>query len=274
MGSKKVVAGDAITHAGNFGVFLSWSGNSSRQIAEALSLLIPNVFQDTQTFVSSNDIDAGSNWFGRILSELADTEFGIICLTADNISKPWINFEAGALANRIRDRARAVPYLHGIASSDLQPPLSLFQGVKADKRGTLSLLQSLNGVRSKKFEKAKLEEIFEKWWPELEQKLKLVQGPSDSIPAARTEREFLEEILAILRGSQATSQLLSEADRISQTSRSSMDAATTNQALRVQLLVKIAELQQLQSSGVPIKDEYFLDEIKRKLDAELTRIPR
>ncbi len=154
------------------GVFISWSGEQSRQLAEALRSLIPNVFQDVATFVSSNDIDAGTNWFGTILNELANTEFGILCLTADNLTKPWIQFEAGALAKTITDKARVVPYLLAVSKSDLAPPLSLFQGVTADKAGTPELLQSLNNVRMGSFEQAHLQTIFDKWWPDYEKALK------------------------------------------------------------------------------------------------------
>jgi TIR domain len=132
MARDKATTKDSQTKAGTVGVFISWSGETSRAIAEALSSLIPNIFQDVTAFVSSNDIDAGSNWFGRISAELATTEFGILCLTQDNLAKQWIHFEAGALAKRITDRTRVVPYLHGVTLSDLSPPLSLFHGVNAD----------------------------------------------------------------------------------------------------------------------------------------------
>src|SRR3954469_25409728 len=112
---------------GKCGVFISWSGDQSRRIAEGLHQLIPDVFQDVATFVSSNDIDAGSTWSTKILVELGVTEFGIICLTPDNLMKPWIHFEAGALAKRVMDKAKVVPYLWNLSSTDVAPPLSLFQ---------------------------------------------------------------------------------------------------------------------------------------------------
>ena len=245
MARRKVVEPEPATEQSKFGVFLSWSGDESRQIAEAIGSFIPDVFQNVQTFVSSNNIDAGSNWFGKISSELVCTEFGIICLTPDNLAKQWIHFEAGALAKRITDRARVVPYLHGLSPSDLSPPLSLFQSVNADKVGTLNLLRSLNDVRLQRFEQDRLKSIFEKWWPEFEHKLNSIPPVSRSTPAQRSERDLLDEVLAILRGIQTSGQLAGVAGPNRQETVISSGPSWSKESLRVQLALRIAELELL-----------------------------
>ena len=245
MARRKVVEPEPAREQSKFGVFLSWSGDESRQIAEAIGTLIPNVFQNVQTFVSSNDIDAGSNWFGMVSSKLACTEFGIICLTPDNLAKQWIHFEAGALAKSIIDRAKVVPYLHGLSPSNLSPPLSLFQSVNADKAGTLTLLSSLNDVRQQRFEQARLERIFEKWWPECEHKLTSIPPVSRSTPAQRSERDLLDEVLAILRGIQTSGQLAGAAGPNRQETVISSGHSGSKESLRVQLALRIADLELL-----------------------------
>lgn len=79
-------------------VFLSWSGTRSREIAKLLSDWLSCVIQALQPWVSDRDLDRGSLWFGEINDQLKDTTVGIICLTQENKDRPWILFEAGALA--------------------------------------------------------------------------------------------------------------------------------------------------------------------------------
>ncbi|WP_417071157.1 hypothetical protein [Niveibacterium terrae] len=79
-------------------VFLSWSGQSSKEVANLLSDWLCCVIQASRPWISTRDLDRGSLWFGEINDQLKDTTVGIICLTQENKTRPWILFEAGALA--------------------------------------------------------------------------------------------------------------------------------------------------------------------------------
>lgn len=82
-------------------VFISWSGSNSREIASALKkLLETKVFavEKIKCFVSNQDIESGANWRNIIHSELKSCKIGIICITKENVRKPWIYYEAGAMA--------------------------------------------------------------------------------------------------------------------------------------------------------------------------------
>jgi hypothetical protein len=81
----------------------------------------------------------------------------MICITPDNVSKPWILFEAGALSKAIdQSQVRVCPYLFRIEKPDLKPPLGHFQSAKADKPDTLKLVRSINDdVRKTTFDNGK-----------------------------------------------------------------------------------------------------------------------
>lgn len=233
MAKGKAVGSQPEASSTGIGVFLSWSGDPSKGIAEALSFLISNVFQDVTPFVSSNDIEAGAHWFGRIAQELERTNFGIVCLTPTNLDKQWIHFEAGALAKQVSDRARVVPYLHGLSPSALTPPLSMFIGVKSDQQGTLKLLQSLNETRATPFEQDRLREVFEKWWPDFEKKMNnLPSVPQPTVVPLRSERDILEELLA-------RTKTIQDLAKLQEPVLSRADVATA----RAQLALKIAEIE-------------------------------
>src|SRR5688572_18638179 len=109
-------------------VFISWSGERSKAVAVALREWLPDVIQSVHPWLSSEDIDAGLRWNDEVTRELSQTRFGIICLTAENQTAPWILFEAGALAKTI-EKTHVVPYLIGLEPTDVQRgPLAQFQG--------------------------------------------------------------------------------------------------------------------------------------------------
>jgi len=99
-------------------IFLSWSGNYANQIAEAFGDWLPQVIQSAETFVSSGDIKAGERWQSRINNALQNIDFGILFITKENKEKPWVMFEAGALAKNL-EASRVVPVLCGIQEIDL-----------------------------------------------------------------------------------------------------------------------------------------------------------
>lgn len=179
-------------------VFVSWSGESSKAIATALTNWLPDVIQSMDVWMSEHDIAAGSKWSEQISDVLEKSNIGIICLTPDNQNSPWILFEAGCLAktNKI---ARVTPFLHGLSATDVRFPLAQFQSVAANKEGTLKLLQSLNVAGGVGMSSERLEKLFEKWWPDLEQQIARVDVGSMDESSERSDRELLEEVLDLVR---------------------------------------------------------------------------
>src|SRR5262245_40128915 len=82
-------------------VFICWSGTQSKKLAEAVKALleatVPSLKREKAVFISGN-IDKGVNWFDSIITNLKGSKAGIVCLTPENLSSPWLHFEAGALA--------------------------------------------------------------------------------------------------------------------------------------------------------------------------------
>jgi tetratricopeptide (TPR) repeat protein len=154
--------------------------------------------------MSERDIEPGQRWNEQISARLRDTHFGIICLTPENLSAPWLLFEAGALAKAL-EIAQVVPVLLGIHKADLTFPLAQFQAVEADREGFFSLVAAVNrALGEHQLAPDLLANIFNGLWGNLETGLlSLPEVPKRSAQGAvRSDRELLEEVLNGVRGLQ------------------------------------------------------------------------
>ena len=87
-----------------------------------------------QPWLSQSNIPAGERWAQEVAKELESSNFGIICVTPENLGSPWILFEAGALAKSLQG-AKVIPLLYGLEFSDVTGPLAQFQAKKLGKEG-------------------------------------------------------------------------------------------------------------------------------------------
>lgn len=167
-------------------VFLSCSGEMSRNVALVLRDWLPEVIQAIKPFIS-DDIDKGELWFEEITNELCLTTYGIICLTPYNFKAPWINFEAGAISKAIH-HTHVTPFLFRIDVSKIRGPLQQFQFVTYTEREIFKLLCSINNSMTSeaRLPLELLQKEFDKWWPELRDKL---DGLADT-QEAETETGF------------------------------------------------------------------------------------
>jgi hypothetical protein len=154
-------------------VFLSWSGTISRDLAAALHEWIPLVVQCARPFISTGDIEKGKRWSDVLGDELSKSGYGIVCVTRDNYAAPWLHFEAGAISKAI-DKSYVSPLLFGIDPSEISGPLTQFQLTVCSKVDILSLMRSINSRLGDDYKLSDelLTREFEKWWPDLEVKLK------------------------------------------------------------------------------------------------------
>ncbi|WP_169331006.1 toll/interleukin-1 receptor domain-containing protein [Deinococcus gobiensis] len=192
-------------------VFLSWSGEPSRQVAKALKGWIELVLPGVQPWMSDKDLGAGVRWSQEIEASLKLSSFGVICVTASNRNSPWLNFEAGAISNNLSEngdsKARVVPYLLDVVFNDINGPLSQFHGKQSNKSGTWELVQSLNNLSSQPRDIRHLEKTFEAFWPELEDMLADASALAEKSnnkninqeSGLRDEDDKMNEMLTILR---------------------------------------------------------------------------
>src|SRR4051794_450458 len=113
-------------------VFISWSGTRSKMVAEALRHWLKMLLQAVSPWLSSEDIRLGKRWGSEIATALKDTDFGIVCVTPENVAAPWVLFEAGALSKNLQ-QAQLCTFLLDMKPTDVEPPLSDFQATSADE---------------------------------------------------------------------------------------------------------------------------------------------
>lgn len=181
-------------------VFISWSGNTSREVAKLLSEWIEDVLQGVKSWYSPDDIEKGSMWFSDIHQTLGDNNVGILCITPENKNAPWILFEAGALFKGL-SKARVCPLLVGnLAASDITAPLSHFNLTLPEEQDMLRLLRTVNSTNEKPLDDERLEKAFTRWWPDFKTKYDeiLAQKPATE-PPKRTTPDLLTEILEGVR---------------------------------------------------------------------------
>ena len=182
-------------------VFISWSGANSKRHAEALRDWLPAVLQLVKPYFTPSDVEKGTRWNTDIAKELESSEIGILCVTRDNLHSDWVMFEAGALSKSM-DKAHVCPVLFGIQNTDLAGPLKQFQTTEFEKDDFKKLVSVINNkLGDAKLPGKVLDSVFEKWWPELDAKIKKnlkASGNTEDHPV-RSERELLEEVLELSR---------------------------------------------------------------------------
>ena len=156
----------------NMDVFISWSGLRSNAMARALRDLLPNFIHGVNPFMSQVDVDKGKRPLNEIEKHLETSGCGIVCVTPENLSSQWLNFEGGGLSVKVSTNVWT--YLLGMKYKEVTGPLDQFQHTLANKIDTLELVVSLHRRAKTALTRARIEKTFEMYWPELEAKLKAI----------------------------------------------------------------------------------------------------
>jgi len=147
-------------------VFISWSGERSKAVAEALHHVLQCAMPQVEFIVSSRDLLPGTHWFEKLSEWLNRSHMAIICLTPENLHAPWVMFEAGAVSRAV-GKSLVIPYAFGIPIDRIGLPLSGFHGLRADRDGTKGLFEGINKAFKKPISEDNLNEVFDTWWPAL-----------------------------------------------------------------------------------------------------------
>ena len=159
--------------------------------------------QSVDVFFSTEDIEKGDNWQLKLSNELRDANYGVICVTPENIDAPWLHFEAGALSKMLDSKVMVLAI--NVNFTDIKGPLKSFQATKLEKDDIFRLLKSINNVQEKPLTEEKLKISFEAFWPQFEKemenlkkysiKTKSEKKSSSSVNIDKT----LDEMLQLIR---------------------------------------------------------------------------
>lgn len=178
-------------------VFLSWSGQRSKEVANLLSDWLCCVIQASRPWISTRDLDRGSLWFGEINDQLKDTTVGIICLTQENKARPWILFEAGALAKGL-STSRVCTLLVDLEPKDIEDPVAQFNHTFPTRESVLGLVKTLNStLGANGLDNRILEQVFSTYWPQFDERFAAILSSVEAQPPTkpRPKEDVLGEIL-------------------------------------------------------------------------------
>jgi hypothetical protein len=161
-------------------LFISWSGERSKAMAFALRDWFPLVLHYVEPWLSEADIEAGSRWADEVAGQLEASNFGVICVTRENLAAPWILFEAGALAKSIQG-SRVVPLLLDLDFREISGPLAQFQAKKVERDGLLEVVQSINQIAAQGVPEDRYRQLFNALWPDLKTKVDVI--PESGLPS-------------------------------------------------------------------------------------------
>lgn len=195
-------------------VFISWSGELSQKFAKNLKTWIEQCIQSVEVFYSKDDIEKGEHWNARLTTELSSSNFGVVCITAENVNAPWIHFEAGALSKLLDSKVATI--LINTNVSDIKGPLSTFQATKLEEGEMFKLLQSINNEQEKPLSEERLRTAFKAFWNDFIEQITTLKeqysSQAEKKTAPRTNlNDAVEEILQLVR---SQSSLLSKPSNI------------------------------------------------------------
>jgi TIR domain len=165
------------------------------RVAKVLKEYLPEVLDGVDLFMSDKDIGPGERSMRVLESQLDDTTYGLLVVTAENQGESWLNFEAGALSKQVgKDEdevPRVVPLLVDIDSPNLLTgPLSQFQAIELNAEGLLRTIRSIAAFVGS--DAAIIEERFRRAWPDMNKAL--TEAKRSRIPTKKPERSVASKI--------------------------------------------------------------------------------
>lgn len=180
-------------------VFISWSGERGQLLAQAFHGWLPLVLHYVKPWLSEADVSAGDRWAQAVAKELETSNFGVICVTPENLGSPWVLFEAGALAKSMQG-TKVIPLLFNLEFSDISGPLAQFQAKKFERSGLAEVVHSINQSAPEPIPEDRARQLFNALWPELEKQLESIPAEAPTEKHMRPPHEILEELVTGVRG--------------------------------------------------------------------------
>ena len=179
---------------------MSWSGKRSYAAAEALADWLPQVVNAVDPWLST-EIEKGAPSMNEIAASLDGCSFGIVCVTPGNQGRPWINYEAGALAKSVgNEKGRVATLLVGFdRPTEVVGPLAQFQATLIDLKDIKRLVRDIDKHTDKPRSAEKVDQLVDALWPLLEPRLRAATTLVSSRPPKRSDTEKIDELLTIIR---------------------------------------------------------------------------
>ena len=120
----------------------------------------------------STEIESGSLWSDELRRRLDSANAGLVCLTPEAVTSPWLHYEAGMLSTAVwteRGEPRFFTYLLDLEQRELSGPLSAYQAAPATHDGTAQLVDSL-----RRFAGGSAEVKFDPWWRDVSDALERI----------------------------------------------------------------------------------------------------
>ena len=119
-------------------IFLSWSGERSRLVAEAFQQCLPLIFDRLDIYLSTS-MNKGIRWNVALNQALDKADFAILCVTKENYSAPWLIYEAGVLS-KTAGADKVAPFLLDADFPKFHGPITEFQQCTVFEREDLRKL--------------------------------------------------------------------------------------------------------------------------------------
>jgi EAL domain-containing protein (putative c-di-GMP-specific phosphodiesterase class I) len=222
--------------------------------------------------MSDIDIPAGARWQNDIAHELDKASFGIICVTPENMNKPWLMFEAGALSKSMK-ASRVCPLVYSLELSDLSGPVAQFQANILDRDGIYQVLKAINAAMLENgLDENQLADQFEMLWSRLDQTLKLIptiKSPQQPIKESAIPNGNAEEILQFLHTVITKNNIENSASELSDPSKNQ----ESSEADIVDVSISYAPISTLEGAIVGVSviqnHEYNLQSLTKALYSDL-----
>lgn len=174
-------------------IFISWSGERSRVVAEALSRFIPIVLQRARVYLADTMLEAGADWRTAITDAIRKSNFGISCLTKDNINSPWLAYEFGVMSLAL-EPTHLFPLLIDLSYADLVGPMASFQASRLEQSDMRRLLLKINRESEAPLPDEVFNESFDIFWRKFEQDALYKMAAPESAGRGAADSEVAETL--------------------------------------------------------------------------------
>jgi hypothetical protein len=205
---------------------------------------------------------------------------GILCLSAENVHEPWLNFEAGALSRSLTE-SRVRPVLLDLEPAQVVGPLAQFQATDSRKKTDMfKLIRSLNDACASPLDAGRVERAFDQNWDRLSERLNQIRQSANDVghKVRRSPDEMLAEILDRVRQFQRDAEVSRALNSVELGDGSSprIGGVVHHAGLGSGFVIDVAPTPTLADPSAAIVRVRFESEIRDVPSAELriTRAPR